>query len=379
MLKSAKIENFRGFKNFELQQLGRINLLVGTNNSGKTSLLEAIQLLCSRTNLEPLIKTMGNRGEYSLGDPNALGSRLRRDLSALDICNLFHGYEAKVDSKLVISGKQDGNDEELILSLEEASFDDVEGQFDDRGGLIDDPILKLVAQWKYGHQTDKVEERSFTLSSDLSLRTDYLRRIRADSSVPLINMQFVTPFSLPADRMIEMFEEQIVLTPEEDVINQALRNIEPEIERIAPISSRKARYTELGVRAGFLVKLSDKNQRVPIGSMGDGIWRMLGLTLSAVAAKGGVLFVDEIDTGLHFTALSNMWKLIWDVANRLNVQVFATTHSRDCWESLSEIARSQDAEEQGITIHRIEKNKQRSVVFNERRIVIAAEQDIEVR
>ena len=43
MLKSVKIENFRGFKSFELQQLGRINLLVGENNTGKTSILEAIQ------------------------------------------------------------------------------------------------------------------------------------------------------------------------------------------------------------------------------------------------------------------------------------------------------------------------------------------------
>jgi predicted ATP-dependent endonuclease of OLD family len=52
MLKSIKIENFRGFKSFELQQIGRINLLVGENNSGKTSILEAIQLLCSRTDLD---------------------------------------------------------------------------------------------------------------------------------------------------------------------------------------------------------------------------------------------------------------------------------------------------------------------------------------
>jgi AAA15 family ATPase/GTPase len=64
MFRSIKIENFRGFKDFELQQLGRINLLVGLNNSGKTSVLEAVQLLCSRTNLEPLTETMLNRGEY---------------------------------------------------------------------------------------------------------------------------------------------------------------------------------------------------------------------------------------------------------------------------------------------------------------------------
>ena len=52
MLRSLKIENFRCFQNFELQQLGRINLLVGKNNSGKTSILEAVHLLTSQASLE---------------------------------------------------------------------------------------------------------------------------------------------------------------------------------------------------------------------------------------------------------------------------------------------------------------------------------------
>ncbi|WP_202222010.1 AAA family ATPase [Okeania sp. KiyG1] len=47
MLKSLTINNFRCFQSFELQNLGRVNLLVGMNNSGKTSILEAIQLLYS--------------------------------------------------------------------------------------------------------------------------------------------------------------------------------------------------------------------------------------------------------------------------------------------------------------------------------------------
>ena len=69
MLKSLKIENFRCFQLFELQQLGRVNLLVGNNNSGKTSILEAIQLFCSRTNLETLgEEVMINRGEYLWSD-----------------------------------------------------------------------------------------------------------------------------------------------------------------------------------------------------------------------------------------------------------------------------------------------------------------------
>lgn len=70
MLKTVKIENFRGFESFELQNLGRLNLLVGKNNSGKTSILEAIRLLCSCNNLEPLKDIMRSRGESSWDDKN---------------------------------------------------------------------------------------------------------------------------------------------------------------------------------------------------------------------------------------------------------------------------------------------------------------------
>jgi hypothetical protein len=89
--------------------------------------------------------------------------------------------------------------------------------------------------------------------------------------------------------------------------------------------------------------------------------------------------VDEIDTGLHFSAMSNMWKLVWETAKRLNVQVFATTHNSDCWTSLSAIASTESPSEEGITIQRIEKGKPTSVVFTERQVAIAAERGIEVR
>jgi AAA15 family ATPase/GTPase len=125
--------------------------------------------------------------------------------------------------------------------------------------------------------------------------------------------------------------------------------------------------------------MSDSDQRLPIGGMGDGILRILGLTLAIVNAKGGVLLVDEIDTGLHFTAMYDMWKLIYETAKELNIQVFATTHSRDCWESLAEIAETEDSSENDIVIHRIEKDKLSSIVIGEDEMAIAAERGIEVR
>jgi predicted ATP-dependent endonuclease of OLD family len=64
--------------------------------------------------------------------------------------------------------------------------------------------------------------------------------------------------------------------------------------------------------------------------MGDGMRRILGIASSAVTAENSILLVDEIDTGLHYQTQTNLWRLIVDISQRLNVQVFATTHSWDC-------------------------------------------------
>ncbi len=189
--------------------------------------------------------------------------------------------------------------------------------------------------------------------------------------------QFVTSSSLTTRKMIELFD-RVALTNDEKRVLEALQTIEPNIERIASVNPYVIRNS-FESRSGFVVRLSDSNQRVPIGSMGDGIWRILGLALAIVCAKDGVLFVDEIDTGLHFTTMSDMWKLIWETAKKLNVQVFATTHNSDCWRSLASIAKEEDAAEDGITIQRVEKDKNVAVSFNKREIVIAAEREIEVR
>lgn len=118
------------------------------------------------------------------------------------------------------------------------------------------------------------------------------------------------------------------------------------------------------------------DQRVPIGSMGDGIWRLLGIALALVRAEGGILLVDEIDTGLHYSVLVDMWNLVFETAKRLDVQVFATTHSRDCYEALAAVAQKGRHD---ISLQRIERGKPLAVAFTESEIREAAARGIEVR
>jgi len=376
MLKNLTIKNFRCFKHFELQQLGRVNLLVGKNNSGKTSILEAIKLFCSKGNPEPLVEIITNRGEDFWSDDSRRSGRDRE----LDICHLFYGHEVEAGSEFSIFGSNNDFQHKLFVSIGKqpiASRADSEIAPDESTRVVEeisDNLIELFLEflWTDGNQR-KGWKRSLTPNGGLPL--DYIRIIGNLSRNEAKN-KYITSSHLTTKDMIALFDN-VVLTPDEPLVYKALQTIEPKIERLASITSESHRYLES--RGGFVVRLSDSDQRVPIGSMGDGIWRMLGLALSTVCARGGVLLVDEIDTGLHFTAMEDMWKLILETAKKLNVQVFATTHNSDCWTSLASIASQEEDTEDGITIQRIELGKETGVVFTEREMVIAAQRGIEVR
>jgi len=363
MLKSLKIENFRCFPSFEMGQLGRLNLIVGTNNSGKTSILEAIQLLVSTSfDFEVLDEILTSRSEYIENEESQ-----DKDLV---IRHLFYGHKVDLESKISIIGQNDiEKKEEIIVSIE-----------------IDPKLPSLIIKSFKRPESIRDIEKSNDLDSRKDLGMQYL--LSKDGNIPArllqntrkrfvehtSHIQFVNSSSLTTEKALNLFEDT-VLTPEEDLVIQALQIIEPQIKRIAPLIGKNG-YK--GTRGSFIVQ-TPENQRIPIGSMGDGMWRMLGLALAIVNAKDGVLLVDEIDTGLHFTVMSDMWKMLWKTAKRLNVQIFATTHSNDCWKSLSDIANAENPSEDGITIHRVEKGKSKSIVFTERQIAIAAERHIEVR
>jgi predicted ATPase len=369
MFKSLKIENFRGFESFELKQLGRINLLVGENNSGKTSILEALLLLFSRVDLEPMSQVMLARGESVV---KAIGNR-ETELPGLDIKHLFYGRDLRRGSRLAISGQHDnGAIETVKLAIQDLMFDPPVAKFDDQVGFLDDGGLELRSQWlvEMPSQVDPIEiqNRSFQLSPDQDLQLALVKRLRKETHLLPIKTQFISAVSVSIPELFRLFEN-IQLTPQEELVYQALRIIEPRCERIAG----KATHSR------FEVKLSDQNQPIPLGSMGDGMSRILRLALGLANAQGGVLIVDEIDTGLHFTAMTGMWKMLWEASEKLDVQVFATTHSRDCWESLTAVAESEGVQDNEIMIHRLEKGKESSVMFDSRQMSIAVEERLEVR
>lgn len=386
MLKSLRIENFRGFQEFELQNLGRVNLLVGENNSGKTSLLEAIQIFASHGDLKIISDLMKYRGEYFWAT-----DKRKSDRKEYDICHLFYRHKISSDTQFSLIGQNNDNQEKLTISIEspprQISFDFTEHDNNDLY-LEEEGKFDLIINWKGQEQrlVDVDDNIKIPLSINDGLDNDYIRRINRIiasnkmTQTNLIGTFLITPFSLQATEITSLFDN-IVLTPDEKLIIETLNIIEPSIERIAAVGQEKYRFSSRRSieKGGFKIKFVDQKNPVPIGSLGDGIWRILAIILAMVNLENGILLIDEIDTGLHFTTLFDMWKVILATARKLNIQVFATTHNSDCWTSLAKLIQSEEIEPNEITIQRIESHKKQSVAFNEKQIVIAAERGIEVR
>lgn len=368
MLREIHIEGFRALSKFRLTDLGRINLLVGTNNCGKTSVLEAIEALVWRGDFSALVRSARRRGELVWEE-----SESRPSDEEVDICHLFHGHVIEHGSNFSIRGLNDSQSETFTASILEGSMDLADRQAQlhlDRVEELPSP-LTLTLDWN-----GQIEfKRPFPISRRGGVPLDYIvRASRRPTSAS--QARLITTSSMTSDEVTRLFDE-IVLTEEENSVVRAIQVIDPSIERVATIGRGPRRYVGVA-RGGFGVKLTGVDQRVPIGSMGDGIWRMLGLAVALVHSENGVLLVDEIDTGLHYTVMEDMWRLVAQTAARLNLQVFATTHSRDCFESLASVLEDGQIDS-SVTIQRLERGSDAAVPYARDEIVAAASRNLEVR
>ena len=363
---SVLITGYRGLESFKLNGLGRINLLVGTNNSGKTSILECIELLRSAGNVHVLMGILGRRGEWGYSSDEE-----RHDY--LDVTHLFANHE--LPSKFVVEGFSAHTRSHLswsnratvaVTDLRSSQLPIME---DD--SMEEDEQLALHVNW-----SDAREEFKAGVTSEGLLRWPWARRMSRFRDNASESVQFIRTNGMTTLDVVRLFDD-IVLTEQEQHVTEALRIIDRSIERIASVGIERRPYVREGP-GGVVLKLRGVPYRVPIGSAGDGMWRMLGLALALSNAKGGVLLVDEIDTGLHYSVMENMWRMVSERAVALDVQVFATTHSRDCYESLAAVVRP-DLGSPDATIQRIDARRKRAVRLSNDEVVAAAERGIEVR
>lgn len=369
MLKNIKVEAYRGFRALNVESLGRVNLFVGQNNCGKTSVLEAAQILASEGNVGVLLRSLRRRGEL------LPANEMERNVEEYDVSHLFHGHNLKLGSGFKLEGLN-GKSVSVSCEIISAPQDKDSGQlpiFDvDEGSQLalslkvgtNSSVIVPLSPFG-GIPVDALRRRPLGMSGVVSL-------LGGDTTeVPPIR---VVPSEGLENRNMSVLWDGVALTPDEPKVIEALQIIEPNIEKIAFLGREAVRSA-----AGIVVKLKGSDARLPIGSLGDGVKRLLSLSLSVIRATGGYLMVDEIDTGLHHSVMEDMWRMVITTAERLNVQVFATSHSQDCINSLGRLHQVSPQLAAEVSLHRLERGLPHSIHYGPDEISTAALQEIEVR
>lgn len=339
ILDSLEIQQFRIFRHLQIPRLGRVNLITGKNNVGKTCLLEALWLYARRASPAVIWQILEARDE----------GRHPRNRSEED------AGEQTLAIKHLFYGRKD-----ILESLEPIKIGPISSR---------DRLLSVSVNWVKDHHA---------LTVNLGDQEEQVRRLGWYGNIRPTAMEEISCVFVPAGGLgvLEGLWDEVVLTDLERDVLSSLRVIAPEVERVNFVGGKdywREEYWRIP-----MAKIAGADSPIPLRSLGEGMNRLLGIALALANAKNGMLLIDEVDSGLHYTVQPDLWRLIFQTARRLNVQVFATTHSWDCIEGFQKAA--QVSEEDGMLI-RLE-NRQGEIIpilFDEHRLSIATRQDIEVR
>ncbi|MDP3063753.1 MAG: AAA family ATPase [Chloroflexota bacterium] len=362
MYTAFTVKNFRGFRELTVGPLGRVNLIAGKNNVGKTALLEALWWHSG-----PDLPDIGMRVDAFRGlplhDPQEF------------LWDLFLGFDPHTTIELGAVGDWGDGLRQLRVTIRERKTTRVAlGEEAVGGGLrSSDPAAGAREELalEYIDETGNAfASRGWRIVQQAGLIVQEGME-KEQQNVPGRPVSVYIPARRPPkpDEDAGRFGKIQVAGAEARII-EILRHVDSRINRllIIPIRDVPVVHADIGLP-----------RLIPLPLLGDGMARLLSLAVSFDTAKGGLLLVDEVENGFHYTVMKQVWASIAELARVYDVQVFATTHSEECVRSAHEAF--QEKSPYDFRLHRLERVDKdlRVVTYSQQTLGAALEAGIEVR
>ncbi len=350
MLDSLKIQNFKNIKDLEIPVLAEVNLITGKNNTGKTSILEALSIWASDMDFRWIFDLLKERGEVFFIEKSE-----RRNIDVLkSFMSLFFQKNFVYEDTELTIFIGSGN-ENIQFSMENPYT--IASYYGDNYEEFLAKIKKRVSKQADSLTVKKIQEH-----------------YRFHSKYQLQNFQFVWSFTKESEKNFSLWSK-ITLSPKEDYVIEALKIVEPKLEKIAFVEGEYSRDERK-----VIAKIKNSNETINLKSMGDGMNRILTVILHLVNSENGYCFIDEFDNGLHYSVQEKLWEIVFFLSQKLNIQVFATTHSRDCVEGFAEVCNMENYQNKGKLIHLANvEGEIRAVEYDSHELKIANHQNIDLR
>lgn len=370
MLKKFAIDGYRGFKSLSLDGLSRVNVFVGKNNAGKSSLLEAFYLYGEKFSQDIFRRIAAKRGEMI--------TDIGTDEFLSEISHFFHGHSFNVGSRFQMSS--DAGCFEVVI-LPQGRSERYPFFVDRDGRLIRD--RDGAALWLYVKK-QQARANSWRTSSRTPLLPGgilpnrsprFLHEMRTEN---IKDTCFISPDLMDFQMLVKMWNRIISVGNESDVID-ALKILSPSVTSVQFLLTELSNYRYAPKSsAGILVGADNSPGRIPLGSLGDGMKRLLAIAMALQCAEGRCLYVDEIDVGFHYSVMSDIWRLVLEVATKKDIQVFVSTHSLDCLRGLANVC-STIKDDRLVSLYALHGHEEAVSYYSRDEIVRAVQNEVEVR
>lgn len=281
------VARFRGLVNVKLKKLNRVNIFAGLNNSGKTSVLEAVYLLTKLNDINAFFEMEKYRGKF---------------VEELNSKWMETNFLRPIEIEAVFNGK----DTRIFIQAENTKEDI------DKSGYL--TTFVLTAGYNGG---DSVSKAHLYSNKDSGIFYE-------DRKI-LCNSVMTSPYR-ENERGIKIAHAQAVKEKSIDIIVRFIReNIDKDIEKIE--------MATIGGVSRFYVTSNAFEKSIDITNYGEGVRRVFEIALLFAYAGDGVLLIDEFETAIHKSLLINFSRFVQELAERFNVQVFLTSHSKECIDS----------------------------------------------
>lgn len=294
-LENIKIENFKCFENLEINDFKRVNVFGGKNNVGKTSLLEAIELLVKSKNQFMLVhntRLLLKRRRQEQG-------MIELDIFRIDALPIFISSSmsmVKITLPTQISlFENESNEGGVIFAVG-----------DEKSEMIEVSLRKFIEQGSIfvtNHTRDRSEQ-------------------------PLIASEFIKS-SKSNDKEISALYGAVIEFDKEEFLNNSLSSFDGSIVAFKVIPTENKVLPK--------IKLEGRNRLVSLSSLGDGVNRYISILCAIWKSQNGFLFIDEIENGIHYSNYKKLWELIFMASEQANCQVFVTSHSKECITAFNDV------------------------------------------
>jgi len=355
MITSAQIARFRGIRDLVVDGLGRVNLVIGKNDCGKSALLEALQIADSERNAAHYLHASQRR-------------RLRHDVTHNNFDRFWRPLFFNLDAKLglTIGVIIDRQNTWRVLEVHqgpvpEEIISDVEGPDD----LVEAELPIGRTSWSLELQlrTENEQSKQRIIAAG--------NRVRLPPPGGELGSGWATPGASVGPAEVR-FVSELKRSGRDGELLELLRHIDGRLSGIEILAPS-------GSTAELFVRLDEGTPLLPVALMGDGFQRCLEIGGCAAAHNWPTMFIDEVENGLHHLALEPLWRWLAIISRQRNLQVFATTHSEECIHAACRAFGG--LEDEGLRVIRLDRLESgtRAVTYDRTLLETAVRTDTEIR